>query len=63
MRQHIYRVPKSNIQSYDGAELRLTISYVELKTDEVKDDDKSMLDSITESFKDKTVSLKQNKTK
>ena len=59
MRQRIYRVPKSTIQSYNGAELRLNISYDELETDEVKDDDKGMLDSITESVKDKTKSLKE----
>jgi|SRR5687767_13615646 hypothetical protein len=59
MRQHIYKVPKSNIQSFNGPELRLNISYDELETDEVKDDDKGMLESITESVKDKTVSLKE----
>jgi hypothetical protein len=59
MRQRIYRVPKSTIQNYHGAELRLNISYDELETDEVKDDDKGMLDSITESVKDKTKSLKE----
>ena len=59
MRQRIYRVPKSAIQSYNGAELTLNISYDELKTDEVKDDDKDMLESITDSVKDKTKSLKE----
>ena len=59
MRQRIYRIPKSTIQNYNGAELRLNISYEELETDEVKDDDKGMLDSITESVKDKTKSLKE----
>ena len=59
MRQHIYKVPKSPIESYNGAELRLNISYDELETDEVKDDDKGMLESITESTKDKTKSLKE----
>jgi len=58
MRQRIYRVPKSAIQRYKGAELTLNISYDEFKTDEVKDDDKDMLESITQSVKDKTVSLK-----
>ena len=42
-----------------GAELGLNISYDELETDEVKDDDKGMLESITESVKDKTKSLKE----
>ena len=59
MRQHIYKVPKSSIESYNGTELRLNISYDELETDEVKDDDKDMLESITESVKDKTKSLKE----
>ena len=60
MRQHIYKVPKSSIESYNGSELRLNISYDALETDEVKDDDdKDMLESITESVKDKTKSLKE----
>ena len=57
MRQHIYKVPKSNIQSFNGAELRLNISYDELETDEVKDDDRGMVESIIEAGKDKTKSL------
>ena len=61
MRQHIYKVPKSSIESYNGTELRLNISYDELETDEVKDDDKGMLESITESVKDKTKSLKEKR--
>ena len=60
MRQHIYEVPKLSIESYNGAELRLNISYDELGTDEVKDDDKGMLESITDSVKDKTKSLKKH---
>ena len=59
MRQRIYRVRKSAIQSYNGAELTLNISYDELKTYEVKDDDRGMLESITDSVKDKTKSLKE----
>jgi hypothetical protein len=59
MRQRIYRVPKSTIQPYNGAELTLNISYDEFKTDEVKENDKHILESITESGKDKTVSLKK----
>ena len=61
MRQRIYRVPKSSIESYNGVELILNISYDEFYTDEIKDDDKGMLESITESTKDKTVSLKKHK--
>jgi hypothetical protein len=59
MRQPIYKVPKSSIESYTGAELRLNISYDELETDEVKDDEKGMLESIIDSVKDKTKSLKE----
>ena len=59
MRQRIYRIPKSTIQRYNGTELILKISYDEFKTDEVKDNDKHILESITESVKDKTVSLKK----
>ena len=59
VRQHFYRVPKSATGAYNGAELTLNISYDELKTDEVKDDDKDMLESITDSVKDKTKSLKE----
>jgi hypothetical protein len=59
MRQHIYKVPKSSIEGYNGAELRLNISYDQLETNEVKDDDKGMLESIRESAKDKTKSLKE----
>lgn len=62
MRQRIYRVPKSTIKRYKGDELTLNISYDEFQTDEVKDDDKDMLESITQSVKDKTVSLKKIQT-
>ena len=63
MRQRIYRVPKSTIQRYNSGELTLNITYDEFKTDEVKDNDKHILESITESVKDKTVSLKKIYTK
>ena len=59
MRQHFYRVPKSAVGAYNGAELTLNISYDEFKTDEVNDNNKHILESITESVKDKTVSLKK----
>ncbi len=63
VRQHFYRVPKSAVGAYNGAELTLNISYDELKTyedkDEDKDEDKGMLESITDSVKDKTKSLKE----
>ncbi|MCJ7636265.1 MAG: hypothetical protein MUO21_02115 [Nitrososphaeraceae archaeon] len=59
VRQHFYRVPKSAVGAYNGAELTLNISYDELKTYEDKDEDKGMLESITDSVKDKTKSLKE----
>ena len=59
VRQHFYRIPKSAIGAYNGAELTLNISYDELKTYEEKDDDKGMLESNTGSIKDKTKSLKE----
>ena len=59
VRQHFYKVPKSAAGTYNGAELTLNISYDEFKTDEVKDNDKHILESITESVKDKTISLKK----
>ena len=43
VRQHFYRIPKSAIGAYNGAELTLNISYDELKSYEEKDDDKGML--------------------
>ena len=59
VRQHFYRIPKSAIGAYNGAELTLNISYDELKTYEEKNEDKGMLESITGSIKDKTKSLKE----
>ena len=59
MRQHFYRVPKSAVGAYNGAELTLNISYDELKTYEDKDNDKGILESITGTIKDKTKSVKE----
>jgi hypothetical protein len=59
VRQHFYRIPKSAIGAYNGAELTLNISYDELKTYEEKNEDKGMLESITGSIKDKTKSIKE----
>jgi hypothetical protein len=57
--QHFYRVPKSGVGVYNGAELTLNISYDELKTYEDKDDGKGILESITGTIKDKTKSVKE----
>ena len=44
--------------TYNGAELTLNISYNELKTYEEKNEDKGIVESVTETIKDKTKSLK-----
>jgi len=59
VRQHFYRVPKSAVGTYNGAELTLNISYDELKNYEAKDKDKGILESIAGSIKDKTNSIKE----
>ena len=59
VRQHFYKVPKSAAGTYNGAELTLNISYDELKTYEEKDEDKGIVESVTETIKDKTKSLKE----
>jgi hypothetical protein len=56
---HIYRVPKSTVGGYNGAELTLNIQYNELETYEEKDEDKDEEGSITESIKNKVTSLKE----
>ena len=59
VRQHFYRVPKSAAGAYNGAELTLNISYDELKTYEDKDEDKGIVESVTETIKDKTKAVKE----
>ena len=59
VRQHFYRVPKSTVGAYNGAELTLNISYDELKMYEEKDENKGILESITGTIKDKTKSVKE----
>ena len=56
---HIYRVPKSTVGGYNGAELTLNIQYNELGTYEEKEEDKDEEGSITESIKNKVTSLKE----
>jgi len=56
--QHFYRVPKSGVGVYNGAELTLNVSYDELKTYEDKANDKGVLESVAGSIKDKTKSIK-----
>jgi hypothetical protein len=58
---HIYRVPKSTVAGYNGAELTLNIHYNELETYEEKEEDKDegKEGSITESIKNKVTSLKE----
>ena len=56
---HIYRVPKSTVGGYNGAELTLNIQYNELETYEEKEEDKDEEGSTTESIKNKVTSLKE----
>ena len=71
VRQHFYRVPKSAVGGYNGAELTLNLQYNDLSTYEDKGSDiaedgqdegsdKGTLESITESIKNKLQSVKGN---
>src|ERR687898_3668231 len=71
IRQHFYRIPKSAIGGYNGAELTLNMQYNELSTyeDQASDtiessqdegSDKGTLESITDSIKNKLKSVKGN---
>ena len=71
IRQHFYRVPKSAVGGYNGAELTLNMQYNDLSTYEDKgsdtiesgqdqDSDKGTLESITDSIKNKLKSVKGN---
>ena len=60
MSEHIYLIPKSKIEAYDGAQLILKVSEPELKTFEQRREKggESILDNITEKLgdvKDKVV--------
>ena len=62
MSEHIYLVPKSKIEAYDGAQIILKVSESELKTFEQRrekgEKGESVLDSITDKLgdvKDKVV--------
>ncbi|MGE5634794.1 MAG: hypothetical protein ACM3VV_06140 [Deltaproteobacteria bacterium] len=69
--QHFYRIPKSSVGGYNGAELTLNMQYNELATYEDKgrdtvefehddqDSDKGTLESITDSIKNKVKSVKE----
>lgn len=57
--QHFYRIPKSAVGGYNGAELTLNMQYNELETYEEKEKDKGKEGSITESIKNKVTSLKE----
>jgi hypothetical protein len=62
---HIYRVPKSTVGGYNGAELTLNIQYNELETYEEKEEGKDREKeegSITESIKNKVKSIKEKTT-
>jgi hypothetical protein len=62
---HIYKVPKSSVGGYNGAELTLNIQYNELETYEEKKEegkDREKEGSITESIKNKVKSIKEKTT-
>src|SRR5215204_6295413 len=60
IRQHLYRVPKSAVGGYNGAELTLNMQYNDLSTYEDKGSDTGTLESITDSIKNKVKSVKGN---
>src|SRR5215211_6845722 len=71
IRQHLYRVPKSAVGGYNGAELTLNMQYNDLstyedkgsdtiETDQDQGSDKGTLESITDSIKNKVKSVKGN---
>ena len=58
--QHFYRIPKSSVEDYNGAQNTLNLQYNELSKYEDKAKDKGMLESITDSIKDTVKSVKDN---
>src|SRR5215211_3639984 len=60
IRQHFYRIPKSDVGGYNSAELTLNMQYNELEAYEEKeeDKDKGKEGSITEAIKNKVTSVK-----
>ena len=58
--QHFYRVPKSVVEGYNGAQITLNLQYNELSNYEDKAKDKGTLESITDSIKDTVKSVKDN---
>ena len=61
IRQHFYRVPKSAVGGYNGAELTLNMQYNELETYEEKEKgkDKGKKGSITEAIRNKVTTVKE----
>ena len=57
--QHIYRIPKTFVGSYNGAQVTLNIQYNELVKYEEKDNNKQTIESITESIKNTVKSVKE----
>ena len=58
--QHFYRVPKSAVEGYNGAQITLNLQYNELSNYEDKAKDKGTLESITDSIKETVKSVKDN---
>jgi hypothetical protein len=57
--QHIYRIPKSFVGGYNGAQVTLNMQYNELVNYQEKDNDKETIESITESIKNTVKSVKE----
>jgi len=58
--QHFYRIPKSSVEGYNGAQITLNLQYNELSKHEDKAKDQGMLELITDSIKDTVKSVKDN---
>jgi hypothetical protein len=58
--QHIYRIPKSFVGGYNGAEITLNMQYNELVKYEEKDNHKETIESITESIRNTVKSVNEN---
>ena len=57
--QHIYRIPKTFVGGYNGAQVTLNMQYNELVKYEEKDNNKQTMESITESIKNTVKSVKE----
>ncbi|HEX5185283.1 MAG TPA: hypothetical protein VFV86_00195 [Nitrososphaeraceae archaeon] len=58
--QHFYRLPKSSVEGYNGAQITLNLQYNELSKYEDRAKDKGTLESIADSIEDTVKSVKDN---